>query len=402
MPKPFGGKSIVLGVTGGIACYKSLEIVSRLVKLGAELDVIMTKNAMEFVTPLSFQTLSKRPCVYDTFKMNQAFELEHISLAKKASLFIVAPATANIIAKMAHGIADDMLSTTLLATRAQIAIAPAMNENMLLNPATQENLEALKKRGVHIIEPASGLLACGDIGRGRMAEPCDIVSELEYLLTEKDLQGLNVLVSAGASIEEIDPVRYISNYSSGKMGYALANRAYMRGARVCLVSGKSSERAKNGVEIVNIKSTESLKCELLSRAEASDIIIQAAAPCDFRPSERRNTKIKKDGSGKMLLELIENDDIARLLGQRRREKQLLIGFAAETGDLIENARKKLKSKGLDFIVANDVTKKGAGFESETNIASIISENSVEDFEIMPKPELADIILDRAKEALNKK
>lgn len=402
MPKPFEGKNIVLGVTGGIACYKSLELVSRLKKLGAEVDVIMTKNAMEFVTPLSFQTLSKRPCVFDTFKMAQPFELEHISLAKKASLFIVAPATANIIAKMAHGLADDLLSTTLLATRAKILLAPAMNINMLMHPATQENIETLKKCGVHIIEPEEGVLACGDIGKGRMAEPEEIINHIEYALTDKDLEGLSVLVSAGASLEEIDPVRYISNYSSGKMGYALARKAYMRGARVSLVSGRSQEKIPFGVDFTRIKSTEELKDCLLKKAESSDIVIQAAAPCDFRPKNRQDSKIKKDGSKKMLLELVENDDIARLLGQKKQGKQVLIGFAAETDNLFENAQKKLESKQLDFIVANDVTKKGAGFDTDTNIASIISKYSREDFEIMTKLSLADIILDRAKEVWQKK
>lgn len=392
------GKNIIVGVTGGIAAYKSCYLVSALKKAGANVDVIMTKNAAEFVSPLSFQTLSQRPCVTDTFSQDHPFEVEHISLAKKADLFVVAPATANIIAKMASGIADDMLSTTLLASKAPILIAPAMNCNMWENAATQENMEKLVRRGVHVAGPAEGLLACKDVGTGRMEEPAVIMEKAAAILTEKDLLGKRVLISAGASIEQIDPVRYISNYSSGKMGLALARRAWMRGAEVEMAAPEAVlEKAPKAVLKTAIASTEDLYQAMLQGQEKADIVILAAAPCDFRPESTSRQKIKKNGSGQMLLKLVETPDIAHALGEKKRPGQVLIGFAAETENLLDNARKKLSQKHLDCIVANDVSQEGAGFFVDSNIISILDSSGETSYPLMSKEEAADIILTKAKE-----
>jgi len=390
------GKTVVLGVTGGIAAYKSCEIVSRLRKAGVKVHVIMTKNACEFVTPLTFETLSNNPCVTDTFARPERWEVEHVALAKAADLFVIAPATANIMAKMAHGIADDMLSTTVLATRAPVLIAPAMNTGMWENPATQENLQVLKARGVHFIGPEGGFLACGDSGAGRMSEPADIVEEIGRLLSQKqDMAGLRVLVTAGPTREALDPVRFVTNRSSGRMGYALAENAQKRGAQVTLVSGPVSIAAPAGVKVVPVQSTEDLYNAMMELSPLQDIIVQSAAPADYKAETVANQKMKKQGDEKLVLTLVPTQDVAKAVGENKKAGQTLIGFAAETENLHENAEKKLSRKNLDMIVANDVTRPGAGFDVDTNIASILTEDGVEELPLMKKTELAQVIFDRA-------
>ena len=388
------GRNIVLGVTGGIAAYKAAEVVSRLVKLGATVDVVMTRNATEFISPLTFETLSARPTVTDTFARPERWEVEHVALAKKAALFVVAPATANLMAKLAAGIADDMLTTTLLATRAPILLAPAMNTAMWEAAATQENLARLKGRGVQFVGPEGGRLACGDTGAGRMSEPEDIVQAVCRLLAERqDLQGLRVLVTAGPTRERIDPVRYLTNDSSGKMGYALARAAQRRGAQVTLVSGPVSLPAPAGVELLPEESTQELYEAVLGHCEAMDVVIQAAAPADYRPERASDRKLKKQSGEPLRLTLCETPDVARAVGERKRPGQLLVGFAAETHDLLENARQKLERKRLDLIVANDVTQPGAGFGVDTNIVTLLTATETLPCPLMSKAEVADRILD---------
>ncbi|MBR5231135.1 MAG: bifunctional phosphopantothenoylcysteine decarboxylase/phosphopantothenate--cysteine ligase CoaBC [Clostridia bacterium] len=396
------GKTVVLGVTGGIAAYKSCEIVSRLRKAGAKVHVIMTKNACEFVTPLTFETLSNHPCVTDTFARPERWEVEHVALAKAADLFVIAPATANIMAKMAHGIADDMLSTTVLATRAPILMAPAMNTGMWESAATQENLQVLKARGVHFIGPEGGFLACGDTGAGRMSEPKDIVGEIEHLLAIKqDMAGLKVLVTAGPTREALDPVRFVTNRSSGRMGYALAENAQQRGAQVTLVSGPVSIAAPAGVKVVPVQSTEDLYNAMMALAPMQDVIVQSAAPADYKAETVAAQKMKKQGDEKLVLTLVPTQDVAKAVGEIKKAGQVLIGFAAETENLHENAEKKLNRKNLDMIVANDVTRPGAGFDVDTNIASILADAGVEELPLMKKTELAQVIFDRAMELRGK-
>lgn len=388
------GKSVVLGVTGGIAAYKAAGVVSRLKKLGASVDVVMTKNATQFVTPLTFETLSNRPVTVDTFARDHSFEVEHVALAQKADLMIVAPATANVMAKLCFGIADDMLTTTLLATKAPILLAPAMNTGMWEAAVTQQNLQTLLARGVFTIGPESGLLACGDTGAGRMSEPIQIVEAATRLLFPKrDMQGLKVLVTAGPTVERIDPVRYLTNDSSGKMGYALAMAARDRGAVVTLVSGPVSLAQPEGVELVKVVSTQGLFTAVLERCGEQDIIVQAAAPADYRVAQPSQQKIKKQAGRPLVLELMENPDVAKAVGERKRSEQILIGFAAETNDVLQNAHAKLKSKGLDMIVANDVTAQGAGFGVDTNIATVITASGEASYPKMSKRELAERIWD---------
>lgn len=389
------GREIVLGVTGGIAAYKSAEIVSRLRRLGVHVHVIMTKSAMEFVTPLTFETMSNHPVVTDTFARPETWKVEHIALAKRAELFVIAPATANIMAKMACGIADDMLSTTVLATKAPVLIAPAMNTGMWTAQVTQENVETLKKRGVHFVGPAAGVLACGDSGAGRMSEPVEIVEKICTLLCpKKDLEGLRVMVTAGATRERLDPVRYLSNDSSGKMGFAIAEAAKARGAEVTLVCGVTTAKLPVNVDIVRIESTLELYDAMMARCEAQDVIIQAAAPADYRFAHTHDQKLKKEGGQPLVLELVENPDIAAAVGQRKQPGQTLVGFAAETQKVTENAMKKLEKKNLDLIVANDVTAPGAGFNVDTNIATLITCDGLEERPLQTKRELADDILDK--------
>ena len=389
------GRKIVLGVTGGIAAYKSAEVVSRLRHLGAEVHVIMTRNATEFVAPLAFQTLSANQVVTDTFSAPEYWNVEHVALAKLAEVFVIAPATANILAKMANGIADDMLSTTVLATGAPILAAPAMNTGMWTAPATQQNVKTLKERGVRMIGPDSGKLACGDEGAGRMSEPEAIVEEIcRILANRQDLAGEKVLITAGATRERLDPVRFITNDSSGKMGFAIAEAARDRGAEVTVIRGSVTAEVPAGIRVITIESAEDLYDAMMRETPAQDVIIQAAAVCDYRPAVRRDRKIKKENGCDLMLQLKENPDIAKAVGERKRSGQTLVGFAAETDNVRKNAKSKLKKKNLDMIVANDVTKPGAGFNADTNIATLMTKNGSEALPLQTKRKLADIILDR--------
>ena len=393
------GKKIVVGVTGGIAAYKACELVSRLKKRGAQVRVVLTEHACQFVPPLTFETLSSNPALTDTF--DRKYEIGHVSLAKWADLFIVAPATANAMAKFACGIADDLLTTTFLAMQGEVLIAPAMNCAMWKNAATQENLRILKARGVRFVGPESGFLACGDADIGRMSEPEQIVQAAEEILCPvRDMQGLNVLVTAGPTVERIDPVRYITNRSTGKMGYAIAEAAARRGANVTLISGPTRLEAPQNVACIRIESSAQLCEEVLRHGAASDIVIQAAAPADFRPKHTAQQKIKKTGEN-MLLELEATTDIAAELGRRKHEGQILVAFAAETNDVLENARRKLEKKRADLIVANDVSRSDAGFGVDTNIITLISRSDARELEKMSKLEAADAILSRVQELRGK-
>ena len=390
------GKCVVVGVTGGIAAYKTCEVVSRLKKLHADVRVIMTKNATEFVSPLTFQSLSHNPVSVDTFANIQTWEIEHIALAQRADVFVIAPATANIIGKLACGIADDMLSTTVMATHAPVLIAPAMNTAMLENAATQQNMRTLSERGMRFIAPGTGMLACGTSGAGRMSEPSQIVDEIvRTLRPREDFAGLSVVVTAGPTAEPLDPVRYITNRSSGKMGYAIAEAAHARGAHVTLISGPTAIQPPKGVDFVRIGTTQELYDAVLGHADA-DVVIQAAAPADYRAREISPTKIKRTGDS-LMIELVPNPDIAAALGARKHPGQTLVGFAAETNNVIENAQGKLKRKSLDLIVANDVTRAGAGFDVDTNIVTLIDGEGMKDLPMMTKREVADGILDRVAE-----
>lgn len=384
---------VVLGVTGGIAAYKACEILRLLQKQGADVYVVMTKNACRFVSPLTFETLSGHPVATDTFDRPATWEVEHIALAKRADLFLIAPATANIIGKMACGIADDMLSTTVMATKAPVMIAPAMNTGMWENPATQHNIAVLAARGVQIVAPASGHLACGDSGAGKLEDAAVIARRaLEALCGARDMEGLRVLVTAGPTREALDPVRYISNRSSGKMGYAIARAAQRRGAQVTLLTGPVAIEPPQGVRVAPFGTT----CELLEQALAlageQDILIQSAAPADYRAKEIAPQKIKKQGGAGMTIELVENPDVAATLGRAKRADQTFVGFAAETNDVLEHARGKLERKNLDMIVANDVTACGAGFDVDTNIVTLITRDGEEALPLMTKADVADQIL----------
>lgn len=389
------GREIVLGVTGGIAAYKSAELVSRLRHLGARIHVIMTKNATEFVSPLTFQTLSANQVVTDTFQAPEYWNVEHVALAKLADVFVIAPATANIMAKMAAGIADDMLSTTVLATKAPVLLAPAMNTAMWTAPATRENQKILSKRGVRFVGPGTGMLACGDEGAGRMSEPEEIVSAICDILTSgQDYQGLKVLVTAGATKERLDPVRYITNDSSGKMGFAIAEAARDRGADVTVVYGNVTVPVPENVRAVSIESAMELYDVMMHETISQDIVIQAAAVCDYRFENTQSTKIKKEKGKTLTFTMTENPDIAQAVGERKKEGQTFVGFAAETDHVKKNASEKLKKKNLDMIVANDVTAPGAGFNVDTNIATLITKDGTEEQPLQSKRALADVILDR--------
>ena len=405
------GKKIVLGVTGGIAAYKAAEIVSRLRKAGAEVHVIMTKEATEFVMPLTFREMSGQPVTVDMWEKVTHFNVEHIALAQLADLMLIAPATANIIAKAAVGIADDMLSTTLLATKAPILIAPAMNTNMYDNPVTQRNIEELKRRGFHVMEPAAGHLACGTSGRGRLPEPADIVhavteifvalaNQKELAVQLNSLKGKKILVTAGGTIEPLDPVRYLGNRSTGRMGYAIAEEAARRGAEVVLVSGPSSLPDPPGVRIIRIETAREMRNAVLAEYPFVQAVIKSAAVADYRPAEAAEQKIKKSDD-ELVLKLVRNPDILLELGQKK-EHQVLVGFAAETCHVEEYARKKLVKKNLDFIVANDVSETDAGFGVETNRIKLIDRSGeMTPYPLMSKKELAGIILDHVAEALYK-
>jgi len=386
------GKRVVLGVTGGIAAYKAAEIVSRLRKLGASVDVVMTRNATRFVCPLTFETLSNRPVAVDLFDRETAWEVEHIALAQKADLVLVAPATANVIAKLCYGIADDMLTTTLLATKAFIMLAPAMNTAMWEAAATRQNISTLLTRGVRMVGPSAGPLACGDVGEGRMSEPEEIVQAVVRLLCcRRDMEGLRVLVTAGPTRERIDPVRVLSNLSSGKMGYALAESARDRGAEVRLISGPVSLAPPEGVRMTSVESTIELYEAMITLCGDQDLIAQAAAPADYRVSNISPQKIKKQAGRSVTLEFVENPDVAQAVGERKRTGQILIGFAAETENLLENAREKMKKKRFDMVVANDITQEGAGFGVDTNVATVIMTGGEKCYPKLSKRALADHI-----------
>lgn len=388
------GKTVVLCVTGGIAAYKAADLTSKLRQAGAAVRVLMTESATQFISPMTFETLSGYRAVVDTFDRNFAWEVEHISLAKAADVFVIAPATANVIAKAAHGIADDMVTTTLLATKAPVVIAPAMNTGMYDNPVTQQNLQTLRERGFHIIDPAAGRLACGDTGRGKLPDTPTLMHGIEQAITPQDLRGQRVLVTAGPTQEAMDPVRFLSNHSTGKMGYAVAARAAMRGADVTLVSGPTALDTPEGVQRVDIVSARDMYDAVLSRADRQDMIIKAAAVGDYRPAETASEKLKK-GDGEMTVALARNPDILAELGRRKHPGQLLCGFAMETQNLLDNAADKLSRKNCDMLVANSLRDKGAGFGTDTNVATLLfADGRRETPPLMSKEDLADVILDR--------
>lgn len=390
------GKNILLGVTGGIAVYKAADLVSRLKKQGANIDVIMTEGATKFVTPLTFQTMSENQVHTEMFGLITNFDVEHISLAKKADLILIAPATANTIGKIANGIADNMLTTVVMASTAKVIFAPAMNTNMYNNSITQDNIEKLKKLGYEFIKPGVGRLACGDYGAGKMAEPADIVDYVISSFVKKDLKGKKIVITAGPTIEPIDPVRYMTNHSSGKMGYSIAKEALDRGASVTLITGPSSLTPPEGVDVVRVNTTQEMFDAVGRYFDTCDVLIKSAAPLDYKPENVSPIKIKKrDGEEDILnLKFTRNPDIAHFYGKKKKD-QIIVGFAAETDNVLEYANEKMKKKNFDFIVANDVTKPGAGFKGDTNIASIINrDGSFEEYPLMDKKQLAGKILDK--------
>ncbi len=395
-------KTIVLGVTGGIAAYKSAYLASALKKQHANVHVVMTSHATEFISPLTFETLTNNRCTVEMFDRHFEYDVKHISLAKAADLIIVAPATANFIAKAANGIADDMLSTVFLAAKCPKLVVPAMNTAMYENPATQANLERLTGFGIRVIEPSTGLLACGDEGKGKMPEP-EVL--LEHILLEtacdKDLAGLKVLVTAGPTQEAIDPVRYITNHSSGKMGYALAKAAAMRGADVTLVSGPTALTAPLGVNVINIKSSQEMHDAVMANAATSNMIFKAAAVADYTPMTVAENKIKKK-DGDMAIELKRTSDILGDIAKIRRDDQVICGFSMETENLIENSRSKLERKSLDIICANSLRTEGAGFKGDTNVVTIITKQSITELGKLSKLETAQRIIDHALDLLASK
>jgi phosphopantothenoylcysteine decarboxylase/phosphopantothenate--cysteine ligase len=386
------GRTVVVGVTGGIACYKACELVRQLVAAGMQVRVVMTANAQQFVTPLTLQTLSGHPVATETFSLTQESEIGHIRLADSADVVVIAPATANALAKLAAGIADDLLSTVLLATRAPLVLAPAMNVHMWEHPAVQENLARLVARGARVVGPASGALACGYEGAGRLADPAEIVEAVAAALAPQDLAGEHVLVTAGPTEEPLDPVRYLSNRSSGKMGYALARAARRRGAEVTLVSGPAALAAPPGVSIVRVESARDMARAVGEAFGAATVVIMCAAVADYRPRRALPRKLKKSAAS-LTLELERNPDILASLAARKG-RRLLVGFAAETHDLTTEARRKLRAKRLDLIVANDVTAPGAGFGSDTNQVRLFDAvGGDEEIPLLPKAEVAERILD---------
>ena len=387
------GKTIVLGVTGSIAAYKTANLASMLVKLGADVHVIMTQNATKFITPMTFETLTDNKCIADTFDRNFSFDVKHVSLAKKGDLFMVAPCTANVIGKLAAGICDDMLTTTLLATKAPIILAPAMNTGMWENAILQDNIQRLQRYGYHFVEPAVGRLACGDVGSGKMpAEELLLEHILLHVAKEKDLEGRRILITAGPTQESIDPVRYITNHSSGKMGYALAKMAALRGAEVTLVSGPVSIKPFAGVDVVAVKSALDMFEAVTSRSVAQDILILCSAVADYTPATYSEQKVKKH-DGDMTIALKRTNDILGYLGSHKREGQLLVGFSMETEDLIENSRAKLTKKNADLICANAISSDKTGFGVDTNKVTLLSPTETVELPLCSKEETADRILD---------
>lgn len=386
------GKHIVLGVTGSIAAYKIASLASMLAKQHADVTVIMTRNAVNFINPITFESLTGNKCLVDTFDRNFEFQVEHVSLAKKTDVFLVAPASANVIAKAAHGIADDMLTTTLLACTCPKIFAPAMNTRMYQNPVVQDNMEILRRYGMEVIRPASGYLACGDSGEGKMPEPEVLYEYIVKALTPKDMSGKKVLVTAGPTQEKIDPVRYISNHSTGKMGYAIARQAMMRGADVTLVSGKVSLQPPTGVRLIPVVSAADMARAVKENAYEQDIIVKAAAVADYRPAVTADEKLKKK-DGEMSIELERTEDILAYLGQHRREGQFLCGFSMETEHMLENSRIKMEKKNIDMIVANNLKQTGAGFGTDTNVVTFLTKDDMAELSIMSKENVADRLLD---------
>ncbi|MCF6466435.1 bifunctional phosphopantothenoylcysteine decarboxylase/phosphopantothenate--cysteine ligase CoaBC [Clostridium sp. Cult2] len=397
-------KNIIVGVTAGIAAYKAVDLVSRLKKQNANVEVIMTENAKKFVSPLTFQTMALNPVYVDMFKEPRNYDVEHISIAEKADVFLIAPATANIIGKIANGIADDLLTTTIMATKAKVIFAPAMNTNMYLNPIVQKNMDYLKELGYEFIKPGVGMLACQTYGPGRMAEPMDIVQYVINNFYDKDLVGKKFVITAGPTIEPLDPVRYVTNHSSGKMGYKIAEEAVKRGAEVVLITGPTNLESPGDVEVIRVNTTMEMFNAVEEQFQSCDALIKAAAPLDYRPEVVSDVKIKKkDGEKDELnIKYIRNPDIAAHFGNNKKN-QIVVGFAAETNDLIENAKEKLIKKNLDFIVANDITEDGAGFKTDTNLVTIIdNEGTVTDYPILDKSQVAKIIIDKIKDLINNK
>ena len=388
------GKTILLGVTGGIAAYKSASLASLLVKSGAQVHVLMTENAKNFINPITFETLTGHKCISDTFDRGFEFQVEHVSLAKQADAFIIAPATANVIAKIAHGLADDMLTTTFLACKAPKLIAPAMNTAMYENPITQYNLTLLEQYGMEVITPDSGRLACGDTGAGKMPEP-EVLLQYIYkcCACPKDMTGLNVLITAGPTQEAIDPVRYITNHSSGKMGYSLARACMLRGANVTLVTGKTAITPPMFVNTVPVISARDMYEAVIARSQNMDIIIKAAAVADYRPAKVSNEKVKKS-EGQMSIDLERTDDILKYLGEHKPMGQFLCGFSMETQNVIENSRAKLVKKNLDMVAANNVKVEGAGFQGDTNVLTLITREEEISLPLMTKEGAAGRLLDK--------
>ena len=389
------GKTVLLGVTGGIAAYKAAALASALVKQHAAVEVVMTKNATEFVTPLTFEQLTGRRTMVDTFDRNFSHQVEHISLAERTDLLIIAPATANVCAKLAHGLADDMLTTTTLACRCPKLIAPAMNTNMYENPVTQDNLEILRRYGWDVIEPASGRLACGAVGKGKMPEPEDLLQHiLKYLAMPHDLEGKKVLVTAGPTQESLDPVRYLTNHSTGKMGYAIAKMAMLRGADVTLVSGPTAIPYPPFVKVVPIKSARDMFEAVAAHAPESDFIFKAAAVADYTPADYNDNKMKKK-DGDLSIPLKRTQDILKYLGEHRVPGQIICGFSMETENMLENSRAKLLKKNVDMICANNLKVAGAGFGVDTNVITLITKDRCTELPLQSKESAANAILDQA-------
>lgn len=390
-------KVVVVGVTGSIAAYKSAQLVSDLVKEGCEVHVIMTKNALNFINPITFETLTGRKCLTDTFDRSFEYSVTHVSLSQKADVFMIAPASANIIGKIANGIADDMLSTMVMAAKCPVMIAPAMNKYMFMNTIVQENIEKLKRHGYKIISPAVGRLACNDTGIGKLPDVDILIEHIKHeIASEKDYKGLKVLVTAGATQESLDPVRYITNHSTGKMGYAIAQAASERGAEVILVSGEVNIKPPIFAELVKVKSAEDMFNAVKENLSESDAVIMAAAVADYTPDTYSNEKIKKSDSD-MSISLKRTKDILKYAGENKRDKQVICGFSMETENLLENSRKKLEKKNCDIIAANSIKEKGAGFGTDTNIITLITKNDVYELPIMSKYDAANIILDKIKQ-----
>ena len=387
------GKHVVLGITGSIAAYKTAGLASMLVKKGCHVQVLMTENATNFINPITFETLTGNKCLVDTFDRNFEFSVEHVALAKQADVVMIAPASANIIAKLAHGLADDMLTTTVLACRCKKIIAPAMNTNMYENPVVQDNIKICEKYGMEVIKPAVGYLACGDTGAGKMPEPAEVFDYIEKEIgAQKDLEGRKILVTAGPTREAIDPVRYITNHSTGKMGYAVAKAAALRGADVTLITGKTDTPKPRFVKLIEIESARDMFEAVTKAAAEQDIIIKAAAVADYRPKSAGTEKTKKT-DGDMAIELERTDDILKWLGAHRKEGQFLCGFSMETQNMLENSRVKLDKKNIDMIVANNLKVEGAGFGTDTNVVTIITRERDLELEKMTKEEVADRLLD---------